>query len=928
MVGRVGWLSVAAGSAVLLLAGLRVLTGSGAIAEVSPKVIISEVAWSGTAATPAREWIELYNASDSAVDLTGWQLSSEVETIAVLNGAIEARSFYLLERLDDLTVSDIPADAIFSARLADDGQTLTLWDDGANVVDTANSSGLAWPAGTSAPNYRSMERTGPDVPDSRENWQSNDGVHRNGLDDAGEPINGTPRQPNGGWTSATQEADLSVQKDGPSVSPAGDRLRFTMAFQNLGQAIATQVLLTDTLPEGLDYVADDSGFPHLKLAGGRLVWQFGSLAAGSAHSFNLTVTVGSALSGTIVNRAAVATTVTETTKENNQASTTTIIVPNRQPGVVIGAVYYDGYETGEPDEAVLIRNVGDVAIPLDGWQLTDNHSVATLPSGTTLEGGRSLWLAWQAAAFQRQFGFLPGFETINTHPAVPELAGTWPGFANDGDEVVLSNALGEIQDVLVYEAGNTSQPGWMGEALRPYVVPGVFGPEGQILYRRLDEATGLTVPDTDTLADWAQSLGDPYAGRKVQFPGWDLETFFFTERVTETAEIIVAVAPDNAYEALHHEIEMAKTSVEIESLTLRSTAVAQALADAAARGVQVTVLLEGNPTGGIDDQQRAVCRLLEAAGAQCWFMVSDQGQRIFDRYRYLHAKFVLIDGERVIIGSDNFSPDSMPDDDKQDGTWGRRGVLLITDAPGVVARVRQIWQADFDPVAHKDLFRWAASHDEFGDPPPGTQPITVTGGTSYTVRYPAPATFQDRFTLEVVQSPENSLRHSDGLLGLLGRASGGDTVLVQQLSERPHWGSSDADPADDPNLRLEAYLAAARRGARVRLLLDTYFDDPRSDLSNRHTCDLVNAIALTQRLDLACELANPAGLGIHNKMVLVEIGGRGYVHVGSINGTELANKANREVALQIQSDKIYDYLADMFFRDWPHRQWLPIVAGS
>jgi hypothetical protein len=43
-------------------------------------------------------------------------------------------------------------------------------------------------------------------------------------------------------------------------------------------------------------------------------------------------------------------------------------------------------------------------------------------------------------------------------------------------------------------------------------------------------------------------------------------------------------------------------------------------------------------------------------------------------------------------------------------------------------------------------------------------------------------------------------------------------------------------------------------------------------------------------------------LGVHNKMVLAHLDERGYVHVGSINGSEGSSKVNRELALQVQAD--------------------------
>jgi hypothetical protein len=94
----------------------------------------------------------------------------------------------------------------------------------------------------------------------------------------------------------------------------------------------------------------------------------------------------------------------------------------------------------------------------------------------------------------------------------------------------------------------------------------------------------------------------------------------------------------------------------------------------------------------------------------------------------------------------------------------------------------------------------------------------------------------------------------------------------------------------------------------------------------------VNAIRIGEGLDLRCKTANPTGNGIHNKMVLVEADGHGYVHTGSINGSENSSKNNREFAVQVQSDAAHDYLADVFWYDWgedePHFAYLPTVVRS
>jgi hypothetical protein len=168
----------------------------------------------------------------------------------------------------------------------------------------------------------------------------------------------------------------------------------------------------------------------------------------------------------------------------------------------------------------------------------------------------------------------------------------------------------------------------------------------------------------------------------------------------------------------------------------------------------------------------------------------------------------------------------------------------------------------------------------------------------------------------------------EGLLGLVLRAGPGDRVDVEQMLEARHWGAAESSPGVDPNPRLEAYIQAARNGARVRVLLDSGLD---AEGKNRDTAFYLTELAQQERLELEVRLGNPTQRGIHNKMVLVDLGpGERYVHVGSINGTEVSNKTSRELALQLRSPDAHAYLSQVFEYDWAHSGgafdlWLPLV---
>jgi hypothetical protein len=256
-------------------------------------------------------------------------------------------------------------------------------------------------------------------------------------------------------------------------------------------------------------------------------------------------------------------------------------------------------------------------------------------------------------------------------------------------------------------------------------------------------------------------------------------------------------------------------------------------------------------------------------------------------------------------------------------------VFLITDQPQVVSLARGQFFRDCDPLHQRDVVAYGQIPRYLV--PPTYTAVYSTGGGGYDYMAPfsvtLPGMAADRF--EVLTVPETGMSLQDGLLGLVLKAGPGDQVHVEQMLEALHWGAAESNPVIDPNPRLEAYVQAARNGARVRVLLDSGWD---VEGKNRETALYLYELAEREGLDLEVRLGNPTQRGIHNKMVLVDLGLDGrYVHVGSINGSEVSNKANRELALQLCSADAYAYLRRVFEYDWEHSDGpfglcLPIVC--
>jgi hypothetical protein len=338
--------------------------------------------------------------------------------------------------------------------------------------------------------------------------------------------------------------------------------------------------------------------------------------------------------------------------------------------------------------------------------------------------------------------------------------------------------------------------------------------------------------------------------------------------------------------------------------------------------------------GGLSDQERWACREIEAAApprGQCWFMHTyhPTGYHIYDRYDLVHAKSIILDRQRLVISTQNLSDRGMPDDDKSDGTYGSRGYVLYVESPQLAARAGAIFDRDLAPV-DGDIARWSPdSPYGFGLPPSGYAPITISGGTTTSVLFPTPAVFTDATQFELFTAPEAALRQSDALFGLLARAGSGDEVYVEQMYEYPDWG----DPITAPNVRLKAFIDAARRGAKVRILLNSGSFDVYADIDKNITTTIqVNALARQEGLDLQARLGNPTRFGVHSKLVLVKLNtaGLAYSHVGSINGSEASSKVNREMAVQVESQKLYAETSRVFEADWNLSAaiYLPLVTRN
>ena len=245
--------------AVLVAVGLLI---QGAVCFGSD-LVISEIAWAGTASNSYDEWIELRNPGEDAVDLAGWQLAfgdtliplgeAGEDTLDVRTTVLEPGAFLILERTDDSTISDITADVLYKGLLPNTGILMELRNPEGVVVDSvAPGEETGWPAGSSGdgdPAYCTMERT------SLGEWTSNNTIVRNGLDADENPVNGTPGQPNSTEVLAQWApiVDLTFPAEEGSILTGVEVLTWVASDPN-GTDSALSIAIFVTADEGDEWV--------------------------------------------------------------------------------------------------------------------------------------------------------------------------------------------------------------------------------------------------------------------------------------------------------------------------------------------------------------------------------------------------------------------------------------------------------------------------------------------------------------------------------------------------------------------------------------------------------------------------------------------------------------------------------------------------
>lgn len=368
---------------------------------------------------------------------------------------------------------------------------------------------------------------------------------------------------------------------------------------------------------------------------------------------------------------------------------------------------------------------------------------------------------------------------------------------------------------------------------------------------------------------------------------WDPRTLMLGQSRFVPAEfnevtVTTFVSPDCSDEVFMSVIDNASGEILLNVYEFSSPAMADALARARERGAMVTVLVEGGPVGGIGEEEKAVLWDLNQSGIPVYAMVSTGA--VHAPYRYDHAKYVVINRTTVLVVSENFKYNGFA----PEGISGNRGWGVVLHDPATAAYFSTVFQED---LRSPSVVAYSGG--------PGRREVIST-------EKHAPAFHPQTFTgatVRPVLAPDTSSQV---------------TALI--ASAEKSIDIEEAYITNETRFTLNPYLAAAidaaRRGVRVRVLLDSYWYSTEGNNDNDEMVAIINRIAAAEDLPIEGRLADleTSRLAkIHNKGVIVD---DRKVLVSSINWNSNSPNFNREAGVIIDHPGVAEYFTSVFEDDW------------
>ena len=524
-----------------------------------------------------------------------------------------------------------------------------------------------------------------------------------------------------------------------------------------------------------------------------------------------------------------------------------------------------------------ITNTGDTWVDLGGWtvaRLTSDSTQSSLMVNYILEPGQSIVISENPANLIEDGG--PSAVDANAL-----FTNDPPWLINSGGALQLIAPDSTIVDAFVYGSGFADIDGWSGLALE--MPPSDMS--GLILMRG-DGCDAL--PDTDTSADW-------------EYRWLRLGSSLFCDSGYFGAEgtLTPTNSPRGTLQQMVDWINEATTSLHLHIYQFDSPELYLAIEAAVLRGVECTILLEGQILGDASDteNQRGWADELHNAGCTVLWMVEPAGENApMAPYRYIHSKVAVRDGDSVWMGSGNWKRSTFP----LDGDAGNRdsGIIINSQDVADLVMTRMTWdenESQLHIMNHDD------APTSMGRPTGWTRP---TASTNYGPSEPPALTYNGPFGAILLTCPDDCIQ---SLVWMIDQAEISIDLALQYFDLGWHWGYGD-------NPLIEAIERAANRSVSVRLLINGYYVTQDDDI--RETVNHFNhRLNMTEGLDVEARLMHTSSdiTKLHDKSLIVD---EKWSLFSSINWGSNSALRNREMGIAIEHPELAQHQTFMFDDDW------------
>jgi len=373
--------------------------------------------------------------------------------------------------------------------------------------------------------------------------------------------------------------------------------------------------------------------------------------------------------------------------------------------------------------------------------------------------------------------------------------------------------------------------------------------------------------DTDTASDWILTQ-----------PG--LTNFSFDPSLKFDAVVVPFTFPESSGDPIYKALENARSEVLISIYQLTSPNLVALLCDLERRTVDhvdVRILLEGDVLGYDMSTELTLMKSITDAGGEV-MLINSQAPGNYERYSFVHNKYAVIDSEKVIITSENWTTANMGTSKSNRG-WG-----AVIESAGYAAFMTNVFLNDTDH-AYGDVW-------DLNDFYPSLKPYS--GNLTYS---PVPSYDTVSFNAKVTPllSPDNSYIAQKYYM---------DNAVSRIFSEQLDFGSFSSLNNSSP---ISWMFEASDRGVDARFILDASISSDREGKN-----DDVNLINATTGIKAVTINGGPGFSTTHNKGIIID----DTVWLGSVNWTSNSFSNNRETAVLIDSVEITEYFLGYFMEDW------------